>query len=370
MPYVRRAFVDIEVQALSFAQTFPDDPEFTNQWGLHNTGQAVNGSAGTAGVDINAPEGWTDFPNAADVIVAVFDTGIDYTHIDLNDNIWSNSGETPANNLDDDMNGYIDDVYGWDFGNEDNDPGSNGAASHGTMVAGIIGAEGNNNQGVSGVAWTVQMMPVKFMADSGRFSPTGFAEALNYAIANGASISNHSWGFTRQILITAGLSSTNAQYFIDEICNTIALTGPADHLAVAAAGNSTATNNDTDSANAFYPATCTHDNIVSVTGLSPTDTRYGNYGPTTVDLAAPGLSIRTTQAGNTYTYLSGTSAAAPFASGAGRALSSGRLDPHRSPDQEPAFGSTARHKYGWRNSFRWCSLPLRATDPSGDLELL
>ena len=137
----------------------PNDPRFPELWGLHNTGQLVNGVFGTADADIDAPEAWNTTTGSASVAVAVVDSGIAYNHPDLAANIWSNPGEIAGNGIDDDRNGRIDDVRGWDFVDSDNSPRD--LTGHGTHVAGTIGARGNNGEGVAGVNWNSSLMPVR-----------------------------------------------------------------------------------------------------------------------------------------------------------------------------------------------------------------
>jgi len=142
----------------------PNDPYFDDLWGLHNTGQ----EGGTTDADIDAPEAWDIFTGNFDVLIGVIDTGIQYNHPDLAANIWTNPGEIPGNGIDDDENGYVDDVYGWDFANNDNDPWDD--HWHGTHVAGTIGAVRNNGKGVAGVNPNVKLMALKFLDKNGRGS--------------------------------------------------------------------------------------------------------------------------------------------------------------------------------------------------------
>lgn len=158
-----------EVESVSLNYTrhlsrIPNDPLFERQWGLHNTGQTALITNGTAGADINAIQGWDNDTGSNDVVIAVIDTGVDYLHEDLRENMWVNPGEIPGNGIDDDGNNYIDDIYGYDFagdvsGLNDSDP--MGIDNHGTHVAGIIAAKGNNNTGVSGVCWDAKIMAIK-----------------------------------------------------------------------------------------------------------------------------------------------------------------------------------------------------------------
>ncbi|MFW6161789.1 MAG: S8 family serine peptidase, partial [Planctomycetota bacterium] len=165
----------------------PDDPDFSELWGLDNTGQ----SGGTADADIDAPEAWHRI-TAATVLVAVIDSGIDYTHPDLAANTWTNPGEIADNGIDDDGNGYTDDVRGWDFANDDNDPMDDDG--HGTHCAGTLGAVGNNATGVAGVCWSVKILPVKFINETGTGTTADAVEAIAYATALGAKVMSNSWG--------------------------------------------------------------------------------------------------------------------------------------------------------------------------------
>ena len=150
-----------EPDYIVYPTVIPNDPDFGQLWGLQNNGQTVDGDPGTAGADIRAPEAWDFWTGDPDFVIAVVDTGIDYTHPDLEANIWSNPGEIPGNWVDDDGNGYIDDIHGYDFKNENPDPTD--GWYHGTHVAGTIGAVGNNNEGVVGVNWACKIMSLRFM---------------------------------------------------------------------------------------------------------------------------------------------------------------------------------------------------------------
>jgi subtilisin family serine protease len=276
------------------ADLIPNDTLFGQEWGMNNTGQ----NGGTPDADIDAPEAWDVTTDAPGVVVAVIDTGIKWDHPDLAANIWTNVNEIPNNGIDDDGNGYIDDTRGWDFVNNDNNPTDD--HGHGTHCAGTIGAVGNNGQGVAGVVWNVQLMPLKFLDASGSGTTSSAIKAVTYANRNGAKISSNSWG---------GGGFSQALY--DAI-----KTGrdTYDTIFVAAAGNA-ANNND---ANPSYPASYDLDNIVSVAATDRNDLLAGfsNYGATSVDLAAPGVSIVSTWNNNGYNTISGTSMATPHVSGA------------------------------------------------------
>jgi subtilisin family serine protease len=289
-----------EPDFLLSAETIPNDPSFGQLYGLHNTGQTVNGDPGTADADIDAVEAWDTGTGSSDIVVAVIDTGIDYTHSDLVNNIWTNPGEIPGNLLDDDLNGYVDDVHGYDFYNFDGDPFDDN--SHGTHVAGTIGAQGNNGVGVAGVNWDVTLMALKFLPASGSGPTSGAVAAVNYVSMmsdRGINIrlTNNSWG-----------GGGYSQFLYDAIANN----RNRDILFVAAAGND-GTNNDTVP---HYPSSYDLDNIIAVAATNNDDNLAPyNWGPVSVDLAAPGYNIRSTIPGG-LGFKSGTSMATPHVSGA------------------------------------------------------
>ena len=273
----------------------PNDASFSSQWGLQNTGD----NGGTVDADIDAPEAWDQATGSSSVIVALVDEGIDLAHPDLAGNIWVNPNEIPGNGVDDDGNGFIDDVNGWDFKHGDATVyDSAGEDRHGTEVAGIIGAEGNNSVGTAGICWHVRIMPVKFIA-SGSGTVANAILALNYAVSQGAKVINCSWGGTSY---SAALESA-----FQSVLN-------AGILVVTSAGNS---GKDTDT-NAHYPSNYDLSNILSVAATDKNDnlSYFSNYGQTSVDLAAPGSSIYTTIPGGGYASFSGTSASTPFVTGA------------------------------------------------------
>lgn len=270
----------------------PNDPLFNTLWGMHNIGQ--DGGANDA--DIDAPEAW-DIKSGSDFVVGIIDSGIDYNHPDLAPNVWVNPGEVFGNNRDDDNNGYIDDVHGWDFINNDNDPMD--GYSHGTHVAGTIGAVGNNGVGVVGVNWAVKMAALKIFSDGGGTTTDAIIRAIDYANKMGFKVTSNSWG---------GGGYSQALYDV------IKAAGDKGYLFIAAAGNRNS-NNDSF---AHYPSSYDLNNIVAVAASDQSDNRAGfsSYGKTTVDLAAPGVSTNSTIPNGGYGMKSGTSMATPHVSGA------------------------------------------------------
>jgi len=300
----------VEPNGIFHTMLFPNDPKFSELWGLHNTGQPVGGQVGTLDADIDGPEAWDLQTGNSDVIVADIDTGVDYKHEDLTANTWTNLGEIPNNGVDDDGNGYTDDFRGWDFVNNDNDPMDDNG--HGTHTAGTIAAEGNNAIGVVGVAWQSRIMPLKFLDTFGGGTFNDAAKAIRYAADMGAQISSNSWG----CLGSACFSQT--------IEDAVAYANTKGMLFVVAAGNN-ANNNDVT---ITYPCTSSQPNVICVAATDHLDQKAGfsSYGATSVDLGAPGDSILSTTpaspaapTGN-YAYFSGTSMATPHVSGAAALL--------------------------------------------------
>jgi hypothetical protein len=277
----------------------PNDPVFGNQWGLHNTGQTVNGSSGIFDADIDAPEAWNIINGTSSIVVAIIDTGLDLSHVDLSSNVWVNGGETCNDSIDNDFNGYVDDCNGWDFVNNDNDPTDDNAQGHGTHVSGIIGAVGNNSQGVAGVSWQISLMPLKILDSAGGGTVADEIQAIQYAVLNGADVINSSLGGDN------GVSEFEKE--------AIEQAGQAGVVFVAAAGNN-GTDNDT---NAYYPASHPIPNIISVASSRIDDglSLFSNYGSSSVHLAAPGEDIYNTLPWDSYGFMSGTSMSTPFVSG-------------------------------------------------------
>ena len=235
---------------------FPNDPSFTTLYGLHNTGQTIGGVVGIPDADIDAPEAWDLTTGSSNVIVGVVDSGITFNHPDLASNIFLNPGETAGNGQDDDQNGFIDDVRGWDFFQNDNDPTDQ--HGHGTHVSGTIGAAGNNGLGVAGVAWDVTILPLRFLGPT-NFGPLSAAVgAINYATMMknrgfNIKVTNHSW--------------SGGQF--QPLADAITAHQSAGILFVAAAANA---NTNIDIFPTF-PASYTHDSIITVAATNNRDQR-------------------------------------------------------------------------------------------------
>lgn len=275
-----------------------NDTFYDLQWGLNNIGQIILGVIGTNNADIDAEEAWTISTGNSDFVIAVIDSGVEYSHEDLANNAWINSSEIPNNSIDDDGNGYIDDVYGWDFFSNDSDPMDVG---HGTHVAGTICAEANNGIGVSGVAWQCNIMALRFLGPDGGFTDDAIA-ALSYAVDMGVKLSNNSWG-----------GGGYSQSLYDAIQNA----GSNGHLFVAAAGNGGIDEiGDNTDFIPFYPSSYNLDNIISVAAIDNQDQLAGfsNYGANSVDVGAPGVNIVSTMS-SSYYWGSGTSMAASHVTG-------------------------------------------------------
>ncbi len=277
----------------------PNDPRYPELWGLNNTGQ----TGGTPGADIRAPLAWEITTGSLSVVVADIDSGIDLTHEDLAANLWTNPGEIPDNGIDDDGNGFIDDVHGWDFRNGDNDPTDTSplCSGHGTHTAGTIGAVGNNGIGVVGINWQVKLMPLRVFGGifcSG--TDSNIIAAIEYYTDFGVRISNNSYG-----------GGAFNQAVMDAI--------RASHsLFVAAAGNGGVDGiGDNNDVLPQYPANYGLHNIISVAATDHNDllASFSNFGATSVDLGAPGVNILSTLPGDAYGFLSGTSMATPHVAG-------------------------------------------------------
>jgi subtilisin family serine protease len=292
---ILRASSDVEYAEPNYyvyAQVIPNDPSFSQLWGLKNTGQG----GGYVGADIKATQAWDLYTGNPNFLIGVIDTGIDYTHPDLAANIWTNPGEIAGNGRDDDGNGYVDDVHGYDFINHDGDPMDDGY--HGTHVAGTIGAVGNNGVGVTGVNWRCKMIAIKFMDPSGVGTEADAIAAIGYSIVVGCRVTNNSWG-----------NMSGGQAMLDAIN----AAGAAGQLMVFAAGN----NGWNIDLVPFYPPSYVAPNMITVTSTDGRDLRptLTNYGVATVNLGAPGYGIYSCKPGGLYQSLNGTSMAAPHVTG-------------------------------------------------------
>ena len=294
--YVEPNFVQITGEVIE--STTPNDGSFSSLWGLHNTGQ----TGGTADADIDAIEAWDLTTGSSDVVIGIIDTGIDYNHPDLVANMWTNPGEVADDGIDNDGNGFIDDVYGWDFANDDSDPID--GHSHGTHCAGTIGGVGNNSVGVAGVNWNVKLMALKFLSDSGSGYTSDAISAVNYA-----AMMKRDYG----VNLVATSNSWGGGGYSSAMADAIQAAGDEGILFVAAAGNS---NSDND-VSPHYPSNYDLDVVISVAATDHNDNRasFSCYGATTVDLGAPGVSIYSTVRNGGYASYSGTSMATPHVSG-------------------------------------------------------
>jgi Subtilase family/PA14 domain len=292
-------------------------------WSLNNTGQADDqGISGKADADIDAPEAWALQKRKKEITVAVIDTGVDYTHPALQSKMWINSKET-LNGVDDDANGYIDDIYGYDFGAEDSNPIDN--AGHGTHVAGIIAANGTDASGsIVGVSPNAKIMALKVATGNVRLISNA-VRAVEYAVAEGARVINASWGMLDNFWVRAGASIGEkiplvGSFFgissLGSLTDAIRYANNAQVLFVATAGNDDESLDDTNR----FPAGLDLPNVITVTSTDRKDDQTDNYSKTLVDLGAPGRDIYSTLPGGGYGLKSGTSMAAPHVAGAAAVL--------------------------------------------------
>lgn len=285
----------------------PNDPELSKLWGMSNVGQPDStGQIGKSNVDINATKAWSVQTGSSDVVVAVIDTGVDYKNKDLEANMWVNQAEkNGTKDVDDDGNGYVDDIHGWNFV-----PGAKNPADpmddqgHGTHCSGTIGAVGNDNFGVVGVAWKTKIMALKFLGADGSGTLEAALQAIDYAVKNGARVLNNSW--------SGGAFSENLKLAIER-------SNTAGAIFVAAAGNY-GTSNDLEDR---YPANYDVPNILTVAAIDNKGNlaKFSNYGKKKVHIGAPGVNIYSTTLKG-YSSWSGTSMAAPHVSGAAVLLAS------------------------------------------------
>ncbi len=273
----------------------PNDPMFDEQWALNNAGQG----GGKEKADIRALLAWAKNQGSSDVVVAVLDSGVDYTHPDLAANMWFRPDNVPQ--YKDDELGAFNDLHGFNAADNQSDPMDDNG--HGTHCAGIIGAEGDNDEGIAGINWHVQIMPLKFMGRGGFGTTKDAIEAINYAIDRkqkgvNVRVINASWGSTQ---------------YSKALEDSIRAAGEAGILFVAAAGNN-GTSNDKSP---HYPSNYNLPNVISVAALDRADqlASFSNFGPKTVHIAAPGKDILSTWLGDNYREASGTSMATPYVAG-------------------------------------------------------
>lgn len=284
----------IEGESPTAPANVSDDPKVGQLYGLHNTGQ----TGGTEDADIDAPEAWATHTGRTQsdggTLLAVVDTGIDYNHPDLKDNMWTNTGEVAGDGIDNDGNGVIDDVYGYNAFDDSGDPMD--GHSHGTHCAGTIAAKGNNGVGVAGVNHDANLMAVKIFSDSGRTSVAAIVRGIQYSTKMGARITSNSWGGGRA---NEGIKSAFAE---------------SSALHLMAAGNSGSDNDRRP----HFPSSYDLPNNIAVAATDHNDqlARFSCYGATSVDIAAPGVNILSTVNGGGYKSYSGTSMATPHVAGA------------------------------------------------------
>ncbi|MEO0336688.1 MAG: S8 family peptidase, partial [Pseudomonadota bacterium] len=277
------------------------DPLFNRQWGMEQA---------------NVADAWQNTKGSTDIVVAVIDTGVDYTHEDLQDNLWRNPGETgtdaqgrdkATNGVDDDQNGYVDDTIGWDFVTNDNKPydlavsgleiiTTGGNPGHGTHCAGNVAARGDNGKGIAGVAPNVRIMSLRFLSEKGQGTTADAIKAVRYAVDNGAQVLSNSWGSVGE--------NPNDREGNQALRDAITYSMEQGTLFVAAAGNGKqgrGYDNDTDTQPA-YPASYPMENIVSVAAIDSSGNlgSFSNWGRTTVDIGAPGVAVFSTTVGDKY----------------------------------------------------------------------
>lgn len=276
----------------------PNDPMYKELWGLNNFGQEdSDGRNGRKGFDIQAEKAWDIETGSKRIIVAVIDSGVDYKNENLRDNIWTNEKERNGTiGIDDDSNGFIDDIYGYNFFNDTSNPMDD--YGHGTHCAGTIGAKGNDGVGITGVAWDVRIMSIKFLGDNGQGTLENGIRSILYATKMGANIMNNSWG---------------GDPFSDLMKEAIEEANRKNVIFVAAAGNYA----QLSDLNPVYPANYDVENVIAVAALENNGAlaSFSNYGGKTVHVAAPGYNILSTILRGELDSWSGTSMAAPHVSG-------------------------------------------------------
>jgi len=294
-PMVRSVSDALLQREVLIDEILPNDPLFKEQWALNNSGQ----NGGKAKADIGAILAWAKTQGSDEVVVAVLDSGVDYTHADLRGNMWIRPDNITQYR--DDELGTFNDLRGFNAADNQSDPMDDNG--HGTHCAGIVGAEGDNDEGIAGINWKVEIMPLKFMGRGGFGTTKDAIEAINYAIDRkqagvNVRVINASWGST---LYSKALEDA------------IRAAGEAGILFVAAAGNN-GTSNDRSP---HYPSNYNLPNVISVAALDRNDNlaSFSNFGTKTVHVAAPGRDILSTWLGDDYREASGTSMATPYVAG-------------------------------------------------------
>ena len=285
----------VDSDSNTYETGLPNDPQFADQWALHNQGQ----EGGKERADIDALKAWSKTQGSNNVVVAVLDSGVDYNHVDLRANIWTRPDNVPEY-IDDEL-GAVDDIHGFDVDMDLGDPMDDNG--HGTHCAGVIGAEADNGEGIAGINWHVRIMPLKFLGRGGYGTTKAAIEAINYAI------DRKKHGVNVRV-ISASWGSTQRSKALEDV---IRAAGDAGLLFVAAAGNN-GTDNDK---RPHYPSNYDLPNVISVAALDRNDelASFSNYGIKTVHVAAPGKDIVSTWLGDQYRGASGTSMATPQVSG-------------------------------------------------------
>ncbi len=307
-----------EPDYLLYSDAMPNDSRFNEQWALFNDTKA--------GADISAIRAWDLTTGSSEVVVAVVDTGVDLQHPDLAPNAWTNPAEIPGNGVDDDNNGFVDDVNGWDFVNDRPNTFESATADfHGTHVSGIIGAVGNNGFGTSGVAWNVKLMSLKFIgARTG--STSDAIKAIKYVTEQRR----------RGVNVRVINASWSGPGESESLFNAIKAAGDEGILFVAAASNGGDDNRGDDiDVDPQFPAAWSDrlDSVISVAAVDRNDEfpSFTNYGHSRVNVAAPGVGVLSTYPGGGYTFLNGTSMATPHVSGIAALLWS--FNPSFTPSQ-------------------------------------
>ncbi len=296
LPFVESAEADFVVRAVT------NDQFYGLLYAINNTGQVVASQSGTFDADMDVAEAWSLSIGDPDLVIAVIDDGVEYTHPDINDQMWVNPGEV-VDDVDNDGNGYVDDIFGYDFYSNDSDPYDDNninteQGGHGTHVAGTICAEGNNSIGIVGVVQQCRIMALRFLGPQGVGYTSDAISAVNYAVGKGVRLSNNSWG---------GGDYSMSLYLA------IQSAGNQGHLFLAAAGNDGI---DVDNTTPHYPSSYDLPNIVSVAATDNRDqlASFSNFGVNSVDVAAPGVDIASSAWGSYY-FFSGTSMATPNVTG-------------------------------------------------------